>query len=92
MGGACSDVLYSSDVVRCKGDGVLICDVGQLSIEVVVHNIKALLSWPLSDDVLQSIREHTARASVFKNCSCHMEVLWVVKHSVSVEEEMPRFI
>lgn len=59
---------------------------------VLYHNIDALKCGPLGDDVLQPVREYIARTSVFKHCSCHSEVLRIVKHSVSVEEEMPSFI
>lgn len=52
------------------------------------HDIEALQSRALSDDVFQSVREHVARSSVLEHRSCHTIVLRVVKHSVSIEEEV----
>lgn len=63
-----------------------------VSVCVCYHNMQALKCWSLGNDILQPIREHITWASVFKHCSCHMEVLRVVKHSVSIEEEMTCFI
>ncbi len=59
---------------------------------VYYHNVQALKCWSLGNDILQPVRENTAWTSVFKNCSCHSEVLRIVKYSVSVEEEMTGFI
>lgn len=92
VGGVSDDALCCCDVMRCAGDGVLIGDVGELPIQVVVHNIQALKCWSLGNDILQPIREDIAWTSVLKHCSCHTEVLRIVKHSVSIEEEMTGFI
>ena len=56
------------------------------------HNIEALKCGSLGNDIFQPVREHIAWPSVFKHCSCHTEVLRVVKHGVSVEEEVTSFI
>lgn len=56
------------------------------------HNIETLQSGSLGDNVFQPVREHIAWTSVFEHCSSNMEVLRIVKHSVSIKEEMSCFI
>ncbi len=46
----------------------------------------------LSHDVLKAIREEVSWPPILKDCPSNMEVLWIVNHTVPIEEEVTSFI
>jgi len=56
------------------------------------HDIQGLMCGTLSHDVLKAIREEVSRPPILEDCPSNMEVLWIVNHTVPIEEEVTSFI